>query len=117
MGCVKSAAGGQPRRALPPLLVTREEAAAAVTLSVPTFLKAVREGRMPPPRQLSTNRVGWLWSELEASAAALPASTLLPPSTLRTEGERSWFRDFVESAPRQADESGLGFVGDAELSA
>lgn len=75
-------AGDQPRRALPPLLVTREEAAAALTLSIPTFLKAVREGRMPQPRLISANRVGWLWSELETFAAALPVSRLpAPPNT------------------------------------
>jgi len=79
MESVKSVAGDRPGRALPPLLVTREEAAAALTLSLPTFMRAVREGRMPPPRQISPNRVGWLWCELEAAAAALPASTLLPP--------------------------------------
>jgi len=67
------------RRALPPLLVTREEAANALSLGLSTFMRAVAQGRIPPARQITGGRVGWLWSELEAFAAALPPSNLLPP--------------------------------------
>lgn len=67
------------RRELPPLLVTREEAANALSLGVSTFMREVQAGRIPAPRAVSPGRVGWLWSELEAFAAALPPSSILPP--------------------------------------
>lgn len=68
-----------PRRAIPPLLITREEAANALSLGVSTFMREVQAGRIPAPRAVSPGRVGWLWSELEAFAAALPPSSILPP--------------------------------------
>lgn len=67
------------RRELPPLLVTREEAANALSLGVSTFMREVRVGRIPAPRAVSPGRVGWLWWELEAFAAALPPSSIPPP--------------------------------------
>lgn len=71
--------GAAPKRTIPPLLVTREEAANALSLGVSTFMREVRAGRIPPPRVVSPGRVGWLWSELEAFVGALPPSALLPP--------------------------------------
>lgn len=63
----------------PPIFLDRESAAAAMTLSIPTFLAEVKAGRLPQPRRLSANRVGWLWAELVESAQRLPVSDLLPP--------------------------------------
>lgn len=73
-----------PRQMIPPLLVTREEAARALSLGISTFMREVRAGRIPAARVVSPGRVGWLWSELEAFAAALPPSTLLPPPNAGT---------------------------------
>lgn len=78
MARVKSEIEGAAR-VLPPLLVTREEAAGALALGVSTFMRAVAQGRAPAARQITGNRVGWLWSELEAFATALPPSSILPP--------------------------------------
>lgn len=63
----------------PPIFLEREAAAAAMTLSVPTFMAEVKAGHLPQPRRISPNRVGWLWTELMESANSLPVSDLLPP--------------------------------------
>lgn len=65
---------------VPPILVDRETAAAALNLGVSTFMREVRLGRLPQPRRVSPNRVGWLWSELVAAAHAMPLSDLMPPA-------------------------------------
>jgi len=62
-----------------PIMVDRHTAAAMLLgLSLPSFEKAVRQGLLPQPRMIG-HRVGWLVSELEKAAAALPVSNLLPP--------------------------------------
>ncbi len=62
----------------PPLLVAREHAAQALGVSERTLEGLVREGKLAPPRKISTGRVGWLWRELQAYAEALPVSDLAP---------------------------------------
>ena len=69
----------------PPLLVPREKASAALGVSDSTVDRLVREGRLPPPRRISGNRVGWLWRELQAFAEALPVSDCAPGPGRRPE--------------------------------
>ena len=83
-------------RELPPLLVSREEAASALSLGVSTFMREVRVGRIPAPRAVSPGRVGWLWSELEAFAVALPPSSLPPPPNAGR-GRRAKVADGVQT--------------------
>jgi len=40
----------------------------------------VRAGEFPPPRKISSRRVGWLLREVEEWAEARPVSDLLPPA-------------------------------------
>jgi len=62
------------------IILSREQAAEALSLSLSTFEDGVRKGLYPRPRQISPNRVGWLRKELEDAAAALPVSNLPPPA-------------------------------------
>ena len=62
----------------PPLIVSRESAAAALGISERTLDGLVRSGDLPPPRKISASRTGWLWRELQAFAEALPVSDLAP---------------------------------------
>lgn len=62
----------------PPLLVARDAAAAALGISEGTLEALVRTGDLPPPRQISAGRVGWLWRELAEFAEARPVSALAP---------------------------------------
>lgn len=68
----------------PPLAVDRETAASALGISVRTFEGLVQAGAMPPPRQISAGRVGWLWRELQAFAESRPVSDLRPGPGRRT---------------------------------
>jgi prophage regulatory protein len=61
-----------------PGALSREDAAAYVSLSVSRWEKKVQRGEAPQPRQLTSRRVGWLVSELDAWLAALPVSTVEP---------------------------------------
>lgn len=62
----------------PPLLVSPDAAATALGISERTLYKLAATGALPKPRKISAGRVGWLWSELQAFAAALPVSDLPP---------------------------------------
>lgn len=62
----------------PPIMVDRSDAAAALGIGERTLETLVAQGKLPPPRQISPQRVGWLWRELEAFATALPVSACLP---------------------------------------
>jgi predicted DNA-binding transcriptional regulator AlpA len=63
----------------PPLLVAREDAAAALgKISESTLDDLVRKGLLPPPRKISAGRTGWLWKELQACAESLPVSDNAP---------------------------------------
>lgn len=64
---------------LPPAALTKEQAAAYLTLSVSTFEKLVRENNLPKPRQIADRRVAWIRTELEAWLHGRPPSELLPP--------------------------------------
>lgn len=57
---------------LPPRLLTREAAAAYVSVSGGTFDKMIDEGTMPKPRKISGTRIGWDVRELDAAVDALP---------------------------------------------
>jgi len=62
----------------PPLLLRREDAAAAMGVSVSLFEREVQRGKYPKPRLLANRSTGWLYAELVACAQALPVSDLLP---------------------------------------
>lgn len=62
----------------PPLIVPRDQAASALGISERTLEGLVAEGKIPPPRKISAQRVGWLWRELQAFAEALPVSDRPP---------------------------------------
>lgn len=76
------ARGATARRAAiiqaPPLILPREHAAAALGVSESTLEKLTRTGELPPPRQISAGRVGWLWRELAEWAESRPVSDLPP---------------------------------------
>lgn len=61
-----------------PIAVRREAAAAMMGISVSLFEAQVRKGKYPKARQLSDGCSGWLVSELQACAHALPISELPP---------------------------------------
>ena len=61
-----------------PAYLDRENAAAFVSLSVPTMERMVARRQFPQPRQLTEKRVGWLVRELEEWSESRPASTNLP---------------------------------------
>lgn len=63
-----------------PLIVDLPTAASALGISISTFQQLVRSDKAPKPRQISANRVGWRWRELEAFAESLPESQILPPA-------------------------------------
>lgn len=69
-----------------PLFLCLEAAADAVALSPETMQRMVREGEFPPPRQLSSRRVGWLTSELREWSEKRPVSQLLPPPNTSRRG-------------------------------
>jgi prophage regulatory protein len=62
----------------PPIMVDRAQAATALGIGERTLESLVAEGRLPPPRKISAQRVGWLWTELVAAAQALPVSDHQP---------------------------------------
>lgn len=53
---------------------------AAISLSVASIQKLVREDRFPKPRMLSGRRVAWLLREVEEWAESRPVSDLPPPA-------------------------------------
>lgn len=57
---------------LPPRLISREAAAAYVSLSPNTFDTMVEEGRMPRPRRLGDRRKAWDVRELDSAVDSLP---------------------------------------------
>ena len=62
-----------------PLYLDIANVATAVSLSVSTVEKLVREGGFPAPRLLSGRRVAWLLAEVEAWCEQRPVSNLPPP--------------------------------------
>jgi prophage regulatory protein len=68
----------QPTLTIPPLLVDREQAAAALSISERTLEGLVAAGELSPPRKISGKRVGWLYRELQAFAESRPVSDCLP---------------------------------------
>lgn len=62
----------------PPLFVPREDAAEALGISKSTVEALVRSQDLPPPREISRGRVGWLWRELVEFAESRPVSQLRP---------------------------------------
>jgi prophage regulatory protein len=62
-----------------PLYLDIASVAGAVSLSVSTVEKLVREEAFPAPRMLSGRRVAWLLSEVEAWCEQRPVSNLPPP--------------------------------------
>jgi predicted DNA-binding transcriptional regulator AlpA len=57
---------------LPPRLISREAAAAYLSLSPTTFDQLVKEGRMPKPLLLTGRRRGWDVRTLDAAIDLLP---------------------------------------------
>lgn len=62
-----------------PIVLDLPRVAAAISVSKSTVQRLVREGKFPKPREISGRRVGWLTQEVEAWAAGLPVSDMLPP--------------------------------------
>ena len=62
----------------PPLMVSREHAAAALGISDSTLEALVRSGDLPAQRRISAGRTGWLWRELQAFAESRPVSDAAP---------------------------------------
>ncbi|WP_440111677.1 helix-turn-helix transcriptional regulator [Acidovorax sp. BL-A-41-H1] len=62
-----------------PMYLSREHAAAFVSLSESAWTALVSRGEAPAPRQLTAGRVGWLVEELIAWGKARPISTIAPP--------------------------------------
>ena len=48
-----------------------------------TFRREVAARRAPQPRQVTPNRVAWLYTELVEHASKLPVSGILPPVNTR----------------------------------
>lgn len=63
---------------LTPIILPQELAAEYVGLGLTTMEREVRKGRFPKPRKLSTGRIGWLRTDLDLWANALPISDLSP---------------------------------------
>ena len=61
------------------IILSKEAAAKALTISITTFESEVRSKRYPPAREISPGRIGWLYEELLAVARNLPVSHGLPP--------------------------------------
>lgn len=61
-----------------PLIVDREQAAAALSIGDSTLEDLVRKGDLPPPRRISKGRTGWLWRELAEFAESRPVSDAAP---------------------------------------
>ena len=57
---------------LPPRLISREAAAAYVSLSPNTFDTMVEEGWMPRPRRLGDRRKAWDVRDLDSAVDSLP---------------------------------------------
>ncbi len=60
---------------LAPRLLTREAAAAYVSVSAGTFDKLVAQGRMPPPRILTGKRRAWDLHALDSAIDRLPLAS------------------------------------------
>jgi len=65
--------------AVEPIFVDLPTAAALFSLSEATFQRMVVAGEMPPPRDLTPGRVGYLLTELREHASRRPVSKKLPP--------------------------------------
>lgn len=61
-----------------PLMVGREQAAAALDISDSLLEDLVRKGELAPPRRISKGRTGWLWRELAEFAETRPVSEAPP---------------------------------------
>jgi len=59
-------------RALPPIGLSREIAAAYIDVSPSKFDQMVADGRMPKPKQIDSRRV-WSRTAVEKAFAALPS--------------------------------------------
>jgi hypothetical protein len=58
---------------LPPRLITREAAAAYISVAPGTFDWMVKAGRMPPAKRLSDGRHAWDVRALDSAIDALPS--------------------------------------------
>ena len=63
-----------------PILLDREAAASAATLSTGLMERLIAQGEFPRPRKLSKGKVGWLPDEIREWARTRPVSDLLPPA-------------------------------------
>jgi len=69
----------------PPVLLRRVAAAAYMGISTALFDRLVAQGKMPKQRLISKGTTGWLRTELDACAHALPVSDLPPGPGRRKE--------------------------------
>jgi predicted DNA-binding transcriptional regulator AlpA len=58
---------------LPPRLITREKAAAYISVSSALFDRMVQDGLMPPPKSLGDKRKAWDIRELDEAIDRLPS--------------------------------------------
>lgn len=72
---------------LTPIILSREATVSMVGMSQSTIVKLVTRGEFPRPRKISANRIGWLYSEIQAWAENLPFSDILPPRRCATPGD------------------------------
>lgn len=63
----------------PPLYLNRDSAAWYLSISVAQLENMAARGEVPPPRQLSKGRVGWLVHDLNEWGMSRPVSNSLPP--------------------------------------
>lgn len=62
-----------------PLYLSRQNAAAFLSISESMLEALAARNEVPRPRKLSAGRVAWLVEDLVAWGKARPVSTLLPP--------------------------------------
>lgn len=61
-----------------PAILRKPDAAAYMGISPTAFAVGVRAGWLPQPRRIGQGASGWLRTELDACAQALPVSDLKP---------------------------------------
>lgn len=81
------------------LIYDKEELPEVTKLSLSTIEEEIRQGRFPKPRLLSRRRCGWLASDIQAWADALPTADLPPPPNTGAKKPRQ-VTDAAAPAPR-----------------
>jgi len=64
---------------IPPIYIELDQLQVLTTLSASTIQNMVARQEFPPPRELSSRRVAWLYREVADWAENRPVSGQLPP--------------------------------------